>query len=103
MPGRSPEEGAGAQRLDKWLWHARLVKSRTIASRLLAEGRVRVNREKISKSSRTVKEGDVITAAIAHRVLVLKVLALSPRRRPLAEAQALYEEVRPFAKAAGGR
>lgn len=82
-------------RLDKWLWHARLVKSRTLASRLVSEGKVRVNREKVSKPAYSIKPGDVITAAIHARIRVLKVLHLGARRGPASEAQALYEDMSP--------
>ena len=82
-------------RLDKWLWHARLVKSRTLASRLVTEGKVRVNREKVTKPAYSIKPGDVITAAIHARIRVLRVLHLGARRGPASEAQALYEDLSP--------
>lgn len=83
------------QRLDKWLWFARIAKSRTLATELVASGKVRVNRTKISKPSRLVRPDDVITAVVHSRVRVLKILALGKRRGPAIEAQALYEDMSP--------
>ncbi len=83
------------QRLDRWLWFARIVKTRTLAARFIGEGRLRVNREKIDKPSRTVRAGDVVTAAVHERVLVLRVLGEGVRRGPAEEAQGLYEDLTP--------
>lgn len=83
------------QRLDRWLWFARIVKTRTLAARLIVEGRLRVNREKVDKPSRTVRAGDVVTASVHDRVLVLRVLDEGARRGPAGEAQGLYEDLTP--------
>lgn len=83
----------GAQRLDKWLWYARIVKSRTLAAQLIEKGRVRVNTVRIQKPSYTVKPDDVITASVHRAVRVLKVVATGTRRGPAAEAQRLYEDL----------
>jgi ribosome-associated heat shock protein Hsp15 len=94
-------EGAGPgdeQRLDKWLWHGRFVKTRTLASRLIASGMVRVNREKITKPSHSVRPGDVITAAVAGRVRVVRITGIGERRGPPAEARTLYEDLGASAK-----
>ena len=62
----APADDAGAdQRLDKWLFFARVIKSRTLAATLIAEGKIRVNKEKVDKPSVTIKLGDVVTSA-AH-------------------------------------
>ena len=87
------EEREQAQRLDKWLWHARFLKSRGLASRLISGGMVRVNREKVHKPACTVRPGDVITAAIAGRVRVIRVVGIGDRRGPPAEARALYQDI----------
>lgn len=87
-------EGAGrAQRIDKWLWHARFLKTRGLASRLVSDGKVRVNREKIAKPSHAVRPGDVITTTIAGRVRVARILAIGERRGPPAEARTLYQDL----------
>jgi ribosome-associated heat shock protein Hsp15 len=87
------EENGRSQRIDKWLWHGRFVKTRSLASRLVAEGKIRVNRGKVAKPSYTVEVGDVITATLAGKVRVVKVLALADRRGPPAEARQLYEDL----------
>ncbi len=83
------------QRLDKWLWHARVVKTRSLAAQLVAKGKFRVNREKIRKPAHLVKCGDVITAAVFGRVRVLQIAGFSERREPVAEARTLYVELTP--------
>jgi ribosome-associated heat shock protein Hsp15 len=89
------QQAPGAQRLDKWLWFARIVKSRTLAAGLVEDGKVRVNRERVSKPSAGVRVGDVVTVAVRARVLVLKVCAPGARRGPPAEARQLYEDMSP--------
>ena len=83
------------QRLDKWLWFARLVKSRTLAASMIVAGKVRVNRNRVKKSSQPIKVGDIVTAMIARRVRVLRVAAPGHRRGPAQEAQLLYEDLSP--------
>ena len=83
------------QRVDKWLWYARVVKSRTMAAGLVTSGKVRVNRAKIDKPAHALKVGDVITVAVGRNVRVLKVLAPGVRRGPASEAQALFDELSP--------
>ncbi len=89
------ESSSGVQRLDKWLWFARLIKTRSQASKLVSAGKVRVNRVKVTKPASTVSEGDVITAVIHNRVRIIKVLAPGHRRGPAPEAQELYEDLTP--------
>ena len=91
-PAPSPD---ASQRLDKWLWFTRIAKTRTLATRLIETGKARVNRTKVTKASRTVRAGDVITLMIHERVRVLKVLACGTRRGPAAEARELYEDMSP--------
>ena len=82
---------AGTQRLDRWLWFARIVKSRTLAAQLVAEGKVRVNRTRVSKPAQAVRSDDVLTIALRGQVRVLRILAPGVRRGPPSEAQRLYE------------
>jgi ribosome-associated heat shock protein Hsp15 len=84
------DENAPVQRLDKWLWFSRVLKSRTQAAQLVAEGKVRVNRVRITKPSHSVRAGDVITVAVRGRVLVVRILAPGARRGPASEARLLY-------------
>lgn len=77
-------------RIDKWLWHARFFKTRTLAAKVVTGGHVRVNSGKISKASHAVQPGDVLTFPQAKRVRVVRVEALGERRGPAPEAQQLY-------------
>jgi ribosome-associated heat shock protein Hsp15 len=81
------------QRIDQWLWYARLAKSRTLAQALIGAGKVRLNRTKIEKASTSVRSGDVLTLAHGGKVLTLEVLAIGKRRGPAPEAQLLYREI----------
>ena len=83
------------QRIDKWLWHARVVRARTSAAELANEGHVRVNGQKIDAASRPVKPGDVITVALDRVVRILKVTGFAERRGSAGAAQALYEDLTP--------
>lgn len=81
-------------RLDKWLWQARFVKSRSLAAKLI-EGGMRVNSLRIAKPSYAVGAGDVLTFALGARVRVVRIVDLGTRRGPAPEAQALYEDLSP--------
>ena len=84
---------AGRQRLDKWLWFARVVKSRTLAARLVCDGYVRVNGIRVGTPARAVQAGDVLTIALERQVRVMRVLGGGERRGPFAEACLLYEDL----------
>jgi ribosome-associated heat shock protein Hsp15 len=86
---------AGEQRIDKWLFFARVCKSRSLAQKLTVSGAVRVNREKITHSARLVRPGDVLTISVAERIRVLKVLDPGTRRGPAPEAALLFEDLTP--------
>jgi ribosome-associated heat shock protein Hsp15 len=79
------------QRIDKWLWHARIVRTRTRACEIVEAGSVRINKIRISKPSHAVGIGDVITVAVHGRVYVLKVTGSAERRGPASAAMLLYE------------
>jgi ribosome-associated heat shock protein Hsp15 len=81
------------QRLDKWLWFARLAKTRTLAAKLVTAGFVRVNGTRVDQAAKAVAVGDVLTVALARTTLVLRVEALGERRGPAPEAQALYTDL----------
>lgn len=103
IAGRGSAEG-GAQiralRLDKWLWHARVCKSRTLAGKLCEAGRVRVSGMLVRKAHFAIRPGDVVTLPWGPHIRVLRVVALGTRRGPPAEARALYEDLAPPAAAA---
>jgi ribosome-associated heat shock protein Hsp15 len=83
------------QRIDKWLWHARVVRTRSAAAALAASGHVRVNGARVAAPAKPVRAGDVVTIALDARVRVLKVIGFAPRRGGSAEGQALYEDLAP--------
>ena len=87
---------AEGQRLDKWLWFARVAKTRTLAAGLVSNGRVRINRIRIAKPAQTVRAGDVITVSVYAGVRVLEILAAGERRGPASEAAELYNEIVPL-------
>ncbi|MEO0486871.1 MAG: RNA-binding S4 domain-containing protein [Pseudomonadota bacterium] len=82
-------------RVDKWLWHARFFKTRSLATKLVSEGKLRVNATPISKPARAVGAGDVLTFPKEDDVRVIKILAIGERRGPAPEAQTLYEDLAP--------
>jgi ribosome-associated heat shock protein Hsp15 len=91
-----PDPGPHAlQRIDQWLWYARIAKSRTLAQALIERGKVRINRVKIEKASTTVRSGDVLTLSLGPRVISIEVIAIGQRRGPATEAQALYRDLTP--------
>jgi ribosome-associated heat shock protein Hsp15 len=81
------------QRIDRWLWHARLVRTRSAAAALAAAGYVRVNGIRIDAPGRMVRFGDVITVALERSVRVLKVVGFCERRGPASSGEALYQEI----------
>lgn len=81
------------QRLDKWLWFARVVRSRTLAARLVEEGHVRVNGARAVAPARCVAPGDVLTIALERRVRVLRVVAPGTTRGPFRDARLLFEDL----------
>jgi ribosome-associated heat shock protein Hsp15 len=91
--GEADKPKTASQRLDKWLWFARIVKSRTLAAEVITQGKVRVNRTRVVKASQAVRAGDVLTIALRGRVQVLKVVAEGVRRGPPPEARQLYEDL----------
>ena len=78
-------------RLDKWLFHARFYRTRTLAQAATTAGRVRLNGIKVDKPGHVVKPGDVITLGKGAQVVVVRVLALAARRGPATQASALYQ------------
>ena len=80
-------------RLDKWLWHARFFKSRTLAARYVEKSRCRIDGRVVAMPHATVAAGMVLTFALGPRVRVVRIVALGERRGPAVEAQALYEEI----------
>lgn len=80
-------------RLDRWLHHARLFKTRTIAAEAISSGGVRLNGNPCRKPAHVVREGDTVTVSAHGRVRVLRVRAMGERRGPASEAALLYDEL----------
>jgi ribosome-associated heat shock protein Hsp15 len=83
---------ADAQRIDKWLWHARFARTRGAAQELARSGHVRVNREKVHDAARLVRAGDVLTLNLNRGIRVIRVVGIAERRDGFAKAQFLYED-----------
>jgi len=80
-------------RIDRFLFMIRLIKSRTQAQELLAQGRTRIDGRRVEKPSDEVRPGSVVALPLRGKVRVLRVLALPARRGPAPEAQACYQEI----------
>ncbi|RLQ89581.1 RNA-binding S4 domain-containing protein [Notoacmeibacter ruber] len=85
--------GARSQRVDRWLFFARITKSRTLAQKLCEAGHVRINRAKAKSGAKPVSIGDVLTISLSSGVRVLRVTDPGERRGPTREARMLYEDV----------
>ncbi|HMN71180.1 MAG TPA: RNA-binding S4 domain-containing protein [Rhodoblastus sp.] len=81
------------QRIDKWLWFARMARTRTAAAQLVADGHVRLNGQRITQAAKALRPGDVLTVALQRDVRLLRVLATGARRGPYEEARLLYEDL----------
>jgi len=81
------------QRIDRWLWHVRIVRTRTAAASLTQAGHVRINGARVAAPGREVKCGDVVTVALDRRVRVLKVCGFALRRGDAAAAALLYRDL----------
>ena len=82
------------QRLDKWLWHARVVKARTSAAALVEAGHVRINGVREKAPGHAVKLGDVVTVGLDRSVRILRVIGFSERRGDASAARVLYADLR---------
>jgi ribosome-associated heat shock protein Hsp15 len=81
------------QRIDKWLWHARMVRTRTDAAALTTAGFVRLNGKRMTAASHPVRIGDVVTLALDRAVRVVRVEGLCERRGGAPLARALYRDL----------
>jgi ribosome-associated heat shock protein Hsp15 len=84
------------QRIDKWLWHARVVRTRSAAAELATSGLVRLNGERVTASSRLVRTDDVITIALDRQVRILKVAGFAERRGDAEAGRVLYADLTPL-------
>ncbi|SIR40322.1 heat shock protein Hsp15 [Rhizobium sp. RU20A] len=95
MAPASGHTGEARQRLDKWLFFTRLVKSRSLAQKLIEDGRVRVNGTRTTQSSAQLRIGDTLVLDLDHHDTTVKVLGPGERRGPYPEARLLYEDLTP--------
>jgi ribosome-associated heat shock protein Hsp15 len=83
------------ERLDKFLFFSRALKSRTLAQKVIETGAIRVNSERTVRSDLKVGAGDVLTMALHNRIVVWRIVDCGVRRGPASEAQGLYEDLSP--------
>ena len=83
------------QRVDVWLWYARFYKTRSLASKMVRGGKVRINGNICKKPSTLVSQFDVLTFSRADQILIAKIIDIGMRRGPAPEAQLLYEDLTP--------
>ena len=95
MTDREQPQSGSRQRIDKWLFFARMVKSRSLAQAHVQSGHVRVNGERVVQPSHQIKAGDRVELALERRDVILIVRLPGERRGPFAEAQMLYEDLSP--------
>ncbi len=97
-PGARPKAQPQPKlRIDRWLWQARLFRSRATAADEVSDGNIRVNGQRIVKPGYGVGVGDVLTFALGGHVRLIRVAALGLRRGPSAEARDLYDDLAPVA------
>lgn len=88
-----PRQPSNRQRIDKWLWHARMVRTRGDAAALAQAGYVRLNGRRVAAASQLVRIGDVLTLALDRSVRVLRVEGVCAKRGTSSAARALYVEL----------
>lgn len=91
-----------SQRIDKWLWHARFFKSRSLATRFCASGKLRLNTHPIHKAHHALRAGDVLTFPLGSHIRVIRVLAFAGRRGSAGVARTLYQDLDPPRPRASG-
>jgi ribosome-associated heat shock protein Hsp15 len=81
------------QRIDKWLWHARVVRTRTSAASLVSEGHVRLNGQRVTAPGQIVRHGDVLTITLDRTIRILRAIGFADKRGSTAEG--LWEDLSP--------
>lgn len=82
-------------RLDKFLWFARLAKTRTFAQEVACARHLRIDGRVVEKAAAPVRVGCTLTFPLHGRIRVIRIAALPARRGPAAEAMACYEDLSP--------
>jgi ribosome-associated heat shock protein Hsp15 len=91
---------ADEQRLDRFLWYARLARTRSAAQAIARDGHLRIDGRPVDRAHAPIRQGQVLSFALHGRIRVLRVLSLPKRRGPPAEARALYQDLSPAVDAA---
>lgn len=81
--------------MDQWLWHARFFKTRSLATKMVQAGHLRIEGDRATKASAAVRPGQTLTFPQSRRIRVVRVEALATRRGPASEAQTLYIDLTP--------
>ena len=95
MDADANRTGSAPVRLDKWLWYARFFKTRSLATKMISSGQLRINGEVTSKPHRQAQIGQVLTFAQGSYIRVIRIDEISKRRGPAAEAAMLYTDLDP--------
>jgi ribosome-associated heat shock protein Hsp15 len=85
------EDADDRHRIDKWLWHVRLFKTRSLAAEAVNGGKVKLDGARV-KPAHTVRSGQMLTVTLDGGEKELQVLSLPRRRGPASVAQACYAE-----------
>ena len=83
-------------RIDKWLWFSRVVKTRTLAQKIVRAGKIRANKQKILNPAKLVTVDDVLTITLERQILIYKIVDCGHRRGPYVEASKLYDDLTPM-------
>jgi ribosome-associated heat shock protein Hsp15 len=87
----SPTDSQDRHRIDKWLWHVRLFKTRSLASDAVSGGKVKIDGERV-KPAHALRVGELVSVTLGERSIEVKVIDLPPRRGSAPQAQACYAE-----------
>ncbi|MBO9195722.1 RNA-binding S4 domain-containing protein [Rhizobium sp. 16-449-1b] len=98
MSEKTQPSSGSRQRIDKWLFFTRMIKSRSLAQAHVQSGHVRINGERVSQPSHQIKTGDRIELSLDRREFVLIVKSGGARRGPFEEARLLYDDISPSAQ-----
>lgn len=90
-----------SQRIDRFLWHARLAHDRSAAQALAERAVIRLNGRRVERAHALVRPGDILTLPRGTSVLVIRILQLPARRGPAADARLLYDLIQPDAQITG--
>ncbi|MBS0248709.1 MAG: RNA-binding S4 domain-containing protein [Proteobacteria bacterium] len=95
--GKASDPGAARQRIDKWLWHARIVRTRSDAARLVEAGHTRINGQRCTAPGQPLRIGDVVTVALDRSVRVVEVAGFCDKRGSPRDAVVTYRSLGPTA------